>query len=56
MCDAETAHRAMTLSLLGGIVMQLKRPLKWNPETERFANDEEANRLLSLSTRPPWHI
>lgn len=56
MCDAETAHRAMTLSLLGGIVMQLKRPLKWDPQTERFANDEEANRLLSLSTRPPWHI
>ena len=56
ICDAETAHRAMTLSLLGGIVMQLKRPLKWDPTTERFPNDEEANRLLSLSTRPPWHI
>lgn len=56
ICDPETAHRAMTLVLLGGIVTQLKRPLQWDTLTERFAGDEEANRLRSLATRPPWHI
>lgn len=54
ICDAETAHRANTIVLLGGIVMQLKRPLKWNPQAERFTNDDEANRLLSVAARPPW--
>lgn len=56
ICDAETAHRAMTLSLIGGIAMEVKRPLKWDPEIERFSNDDEANRLLSLATRPPWRV
>lgn len=56
ICDAETAHRSMTFVLLGGIVSQLKRPLKWDPLAERFVNDDEANRMLSLATRPPWRI
>ena len=56
ICDVETAHRANTLVLLGGIVAQLKRPLKWDPQAERFLNDDEANRLLSVAARPPWHI
>jgi len=55
ICDAETAHRSMTLSLLGGIALRLNRPLKWDPRAERFENDSEANRLMSVSTRPPWH-
>jgi len=54
ICDAETAHRANTLVLLGGIVSELKRPLKWDPQSERFVNDDEANRMLSVATRPPW--
>ena len=56
ICDAETAHRANTLVLLGGIVSELKRPLKWDPQAERFVNDDEANRMLSVATRPPWRI
>lgn len=56
MCDAETAHRAMTFVLLGGMELQLKRPLKWDPAAERFIGDDEANRLLSVTARPPWHI
>jgi hypothetical protein len=42
--------------LLGGIGLQLKRPLQWDPEQERFTNDDEANRLLSAATRPPWRV
>ena len=56
ICDVETAHRSMSLVLLAGIAMQLKRTLAWDPVKERFPADEEANRLLSYARRPGWQI
>lgn len=56
IADVETAHRAMSLVLLGGIVNELKRPLKWDAATESFTGDESANRLLSAAMRPPWRM
>ncbi len=52
----EIAHRATSTALLGGIAIRLGRKLEWDPETERFAGDEEANRLLSCAMRSPWHL
>jgi len=56
ICDVETAHRSMSLVLLAGIAMQLKRTLAWDPVKEKFPADEEANRLLSYARRPGWQI
>lgn len=56
ICDAETAHRAMSVILLGGIAETLKRPLKWDPKREEFPNDPEANRLLTATYREPWRV
>ncbi|MBM3891129.1 MAG: Gfo/Idh/MocA family oxidoreductase [Verrucomicrobia bacterium] len=56
ICDMETAHRAASAVLLGGIALELQRSLKWNPQKEQFVNDEEANRMLSAAFRPPWVI
>jgi hypothetical protein len=56
ICDANIAHRAASALLLGGVVKQLRRPLKWDPKAEQFINDEEANRMLSIAKRPPWDI
>lgn len=56
ICDAGIAHRAASALLLGGVAKQLKRALKWDPQTEQFLNDEEANSLLSIAKRPPWCI
>jgi hypothetical protein len=36
------------------IAMQLQRKLRWDPKTERFIDDEQANRMLSRAIRPPW--
>jgi predicted dehydrogenase len=54
--DAETAHRAMSVILVGGIATQVNRPLKWDPREERFPGDPGADRLLSVAMRAPWHI
>ena len=54
ICDADIAYRAASALLLGGVAKQLNRTVKWDPQAERFINDDEADRLLSIAKRPPW--
>jgi len=52
----ETAHRSITIGHLGNIAMRLGRDLKWDPDAERFVNDDGADRMLSRTMRSPWHV
>ena len=52
----EIGQRCFTIAHIGNISMLLGRKLKWNPDTEQFVNDDEANRMLSRSMRSPWHL
>ncbi len=54
ICPVEVAHRSASAVLLGGIIKQLNRPLKYDPVAEEFPGDEQANRLMSIAKRPPW--
>lgn len=56
ICDADISHRSASALLLGGVAKQLRRTLKWDPRAERFLQDDEANRLLSIAQRPPWRL
>ena len=56
ICHPETAVYTMNAILVGGICLALKRAVKWDPAKGEFPGDEEANRLLSYSKRPPWQI
>lgn len=56
ICDVETGHRTATVCNLGNIAYQLKRPLKWKPEEEKFKNDAEANALLGRPMLNEWAI
>ncbi len=56
ICHPETAVYTMNAILVGGICLALKRAVKWDPLKGEFPGDEEANRLLSYSKRPPWLI
>ncbi|MFO7907375.1 MAG: Gfo/Idh/MocA family oxidoreductase [Pirellulaceae bacterium] len=47
----EVGHRTATLCHLGNIALQLNRKLKWDPEKERFPDDEEANGMMSRPDR-----
>jgi predicted dehydrogenase len=52
----EVACRSISVGLLGEIAMLLERKVRWDPQKELFANDDEANRLLSRPMRAPWHL
>jgi len=51
---AEVGHRSCTACLLAHAAMKLQRELKWDPQAERYINDEEANALLSRPQRAPY--
>ena len=56
VCDVETGHRTATVCNIGNIAYQIKRPLQWDPEKEKFKNDEEANALLGRPMKNEWAI
>ena len=56
VCDPEAAVYTMNAILIGGISLILRRALKWDPVKAEFVGDEQANRLLSYTPRPPWQL
>jgi len=50
----ETAHRSISVGLLGEIAMMTGRKIRWNPETEEIIGDSSASALLGRSYREPW--
>ncbi len=52
----ETAHLSSALAHLGNIAFRTGRVLEFDPETERFRNDDEANRQLSRNYRSPFTV
>lgn len=53
---AEIGHRSASLGHLTAIAYKLGRSLQWDPATETFRGDDEANRLRSRAYREPWRI
>jgi predicted dehydrogenase len=56
IADAEVGHRTNTVCQLANIGYALRRPLRWDPVTERFPDDAEANRHLDKAYRAPWTL
>ncbi|MCK5277875.1 MAG: gfo/Idh/MocA family oxidoreductase, partial [Cyclobacteriaceae bacterium] len=53
---AETALRSISVALLGEIAMLTEKKLDWDPEKEKFTNNDNANRLLMKPYRGPWKL
>lgn len=49
--DVESQHRSVSTCHLGNIAMRLGRTLKWDPKTETFPDDVEANSHLKRPQR-----
>jgi hypothetical protein len=54
--DVASQHRSVSVCHLANISMRLGRKLNWNPETETFVGDDEANRWLSRPQRQGFEI
>jgi predicted dehydrogenase len=50
----EMGHRACSTCLLHHIAMKTNRRLSWDPQQERFHNDDDANARLSRPQREPY--
>ena len=56
MEPVEVGHRTNSLCQLGLIAIERGKKLTWDPEAERFANDDTANRMLTRPLRAPWRL
>ncbi|MFC1568697.1 Gfo/Idh/MocA family protein [bacterium] len=56
ICDIEIGCRSVTVCHLGNISERLQRVLQWDPVSEQFLKDDEANRLLHKPMRAPWRL
>ena len=56
ICNAEVGHRSASLCHLGNIAMLCKKTLKWDPKTEKFPDDKQANSMVSRTMRDPWSL
>jgi hypothetical protein len=53
--NSGAARRAHVASFAGAIAWKLGRKMKFDPVTETFPEDPEANRLRSITRRGNWH-
>lgn len=54
VADVEIGHRSATVCHLGNIARETGRKLHWDPQAERFSNDDLANKLVSREQRAPY--
>jgi len=56
LCPIEEGHRSTSFAHLANIALEVKERLQWDPENERFTNNETANELLHYEYRQPWKL
>jgi len=56
VCNIDVAVQADIICHISDIAIRLEQKLKWDPKTERFVNNEAANRRLSRPIRSPWTL
>jgi predicted dehydrogenase len=52
--DVLAGHRTAALCHIGNAAVRLGRPLTWDPTTEKFVSDTEADALLDFDYRPGY--
>jgi hypothetical protein len=54
--DVEIGHRSTTVCHLINICREVGRKLRWDPKSEKFLGDDEANKLLSRPRRKGYEL
>jgi hypothetical protein len=52
--DIELAVNTMAAVHMIAIAHRLQRSLEWDRPSQRFVDDDEANRMLDRARREPW--
>lgn len=52
----ETAHLSSGLAHLGNIAYRMDKVLTFNPESEKFVNDSEADQMLTRNYREGFEV
>jgi len=53
---AETAHRSISTCHAANVAVRLGRPVKFDPVTESFPGDPQADRFCARAMREPWQL
>ncbi|MDI6401354.1 Gfo/Idh/MocA family oxidoreductase [Balneolaceae bacterium ANBcel3] len=56
IANVEAGHRTGSVGILGNIATSLNRPLKWDPDQQRFVDDSEADQLLHRPYRDGYTL
>lgn len=56
VADVEVGHRAISVCHLANITRWVGRPLQWNPDTEQFVDDAEANQYVDRPRRRGYEL
>ena len=56
ICPVDEAVQADILCHTSDIALRLGRKVIWDPASERFINDTQANERLTRSMRSPWRL
>jgi len=56
ICPIDAAVQADIICHISDIAIRLEQKLRWDPKTERFVNNDAANRRLSRTMRSPWTL
>ena len=54
--DVEIGHRSVSICHLPNITRDLRRKLQWDPKSEQFVGDAEANKLLDRPRRKGFEL
>ncbi|HOZ45369.1 MAG TPA: Gfo/Idh/MocA family oxidoreductase [Candidatus Hydrogenedentes bacterium] len=55
-CDGNIGHYSAAHCHIGNVAYRLKRSLNFDPKTERFVGDDEANAMLTRAYREPFVV
>jgi predicted dehydrogenase len=54
--NLEKGHHVSTLAHLGNIAYRTGRKIVWNTKAEKIVGDHQADKLVGVTYRKPWHL